>query len=245
MIFEHMCEKNVISKDFKNGQALTSVRLWRALFAKDGDGALSVCRKQIEALPTAVEARTLLEKQRELVQGHLSRISQGANAAMERLPRAQGFFTGAADRAVAYGTACEFLELLRGETASLDEESMGFSNLYALLRTRETERLQAEASVLSLRKIARESNDPIALDSVDALSQILSRYEEENLEFLSGAKRLERALEGFCAHTCREFCRYAAVKADLEHEGAGASPAELSRLLWGLRQETERLLKEI
>ena len=90
-----MCEKNVISKDFKNGQALTSVRLWRALFAKDGDGALSVCRKQIEALPTAVEARTLLEKQRELVQGHLSRISQGANAAMERLPRAQGFFTGA------------------------------------------------------------------------------------------------------------------------------------------------------
>ena len=240
-----MCKKTAISDDFENGQTPTSVRFWQELLAGEPDEALSVCRKQIEALSPSADAAELLERQRALARQSLARISHGAEAAMGSIPRTLGFFTSASDRAVSYKAICGFLELLKSRLSFLDSESLHFQGLYSILQQHRAELLRAEAMALSVQKAAKRSKNQAFAEAGEKLLQSLSRYKSEDLAILNSAKSLERLLEGFCLRTCREFCRFAAAKADLEHEGAGASPAEISRLLWGLREEAERLLKEI
>lgn len=245
MILEYMCKKAFIFDHLENGQIPASVDFWRDFLSKDPGGALSVCRKQVEDLPPLIEGTALFESRRDVVKRGLEVIKRGAEVAVGRIPRAEGFFTSTSDRASAYRAACGFLELLKKTLLTLDHESLGLPALYSILRTRETAILQAESSVAFMQKAARGLEDRDAVEEGTSLSRTLSQYRDENLAILTNAKKLERLSEAFCAHTCREFCRFLAAKADMEHEGAGASPAELSRLLWGLHEETERLLKEI
>ena len=245
MIFEYMCEKKAISSDFEDGQTPASVSFWQELLAKDQDGALSVCRKQIEALTAFAEVEALSSEQLSLAKQGLERILHGAEVAMGKIPAARGFFTSASDRIATHRAVCGFLEFLKNELSRLNGECLRFSELYSLFRRLEAETLLAEAHLADLQKTARRTGNSNLASTAKKLLETLSQRRARSLEIFTRAKGLEGTLEGFCAHTCREFCRFAAVKADLEHEGTGASPAELTRLLWGLREESARLLKEI
>ena len=175
----------------------------------------------------------------------LENLLWGIDVASGKIPQVRGFFTGASERRLTYGAACSFVELFQRELARLDVESLGFSALYALLRGRELQLLQIEAKARELQKNARWQGMENEAREADELCRLLAAQRENDAVLLRSAKELEGALGDFYLHTCSEFCRLMAVKADFEHEGSGAGPGEVSRLLWGLRQALEALLKAI
>ena len=217
----------------------------QAALEEEIDGALSVCRQSLETLPPIATAQALWAQITANAAASLENLLRGIDAASGRIPQVRGFFTGASERRLTYGAACSFAELFQRELARLDVESLGFSELYELLRGRELRLLQIEAEARELQKNARWQGMENEAQEADELCRLLAAQRENDAVLLRSAKELEGALGDFYLHTCSEFCRLMAAKADFAHEGNGASPGEVSRLLWGLRQALETLLQAI
>ena len=234
MIFHYVCRKMTKNERFQNGQ-----------IPGEFLAELSVCYRDAEALVPLSTVETLWKERRSMARARLLRLFEGIDLAMGRIPRSQGFFTSAADRKQTFLAVCSFLELFQKESILLDRESLGFGEVYSLLRHRERAILQIEARGLELQRAFGKQADQEGLKSAQDLLQGLLKEKENDAALLTALRRTEAALCDFLTGTCVEFCRFAAAKADVEHDGAEASPAEISRLLWGLRQETEKLLREL
>ena len=224
-----------------DGQISASVSLWRDRLREDGDGVLSVCRSLAEWEETMEAPLACATRIAEILQSLLRAIG----GALEDLPRPTGIFASEGDKKRSYGVTCRFLLRLERSQKELRREDGYLSSLLPKIGEKRISRLRAKGELMAILEAAKAENRA----DVCAFCQRSFLFVEEqmasNEEDLRQIEALQGHLRTWCNDAVGAFFGRVSALADLEHEGAGASPMRLSELFGELRHTAEQTIEKI
>lgn len=213
----------------EDGQALSHIPDWQQCLTEAREESLSVLSSSVHALSAEAEIGEI-DALVSAWQSDATRLALLGEDLMRGLPRAESFFVGERERAVAHAAVCRFYTLASEPFERLGQLSV---EMHALLERMREGGLR-EDGVLRDLTLAKHAADRIGDDdlraAVAALAEALYQIREKNACL---RRRLEVASAAWL-----DFCtkRFPAITvrigdcADLEHEGAACNPRVLSTL---------------
>lgn len=236
--------EGLISYDYlEDGQSHMTLVQWRSRLQRDATGALSVLRRRgTEILERARETSEMVGS--DVFSKSLQLIEARVRSAIVGIPQGGGIFSGfsTAEREKAFGEICLFLNDLHSHVTDLQmriaffEEERG-KNVYAL----ETDFLSARQDLLTVRQAASELE---MQDVTKACSSLLDRLDAAERQWsvaLLAERERENTVKSFCCYISTDFIARLFAEADMEHDGASASPAAILRSLGALRDRAGQL----
>ena len=222
----------------EDGHTLSQIAAWQERLTERGEAALTVLSDSMAALrveDAAASTETLLQAWRE----DLRRLAAGGEKLMHALPRAEGFFVGAAQRHAAYVAICGFFSPAWEVFSEMEQVCVKINCLRETLLSRAAGEEALLQELIAAKYAAARMGDAFLTEAVAQLAEDFYTLRTRNSE---SRRRIDAAYARMFAFCDRLFPALAArigEASDMEHEGVSADTGRISVLV----AELDRLLR--
>ncbi|MBQ9132273.1 MAG: hypothetical protein IJX62_07375 [Clostridia bacterium] len=214
----------------EDGQIAPTVALWQKRLKEDPPSALSVFRTLRHRAGLGEALLQRLREVRERMLSLLDGLLCGANAAMARIPRPQGFFTTPQDRAEALRQLGLFMTASEIGVAGLQSELLPLEAAESDLRERQRRALLAEEHLRIGGQVATEQADAETAEMVCGLLQELLAENQRTDGLAEELLILQGAVRQLCQEQWPAFCVRGANASDMTNDGQDCRVPEVLRI---------------